>query len=522
MRLLSRLTVALIVCLIAIALPAIPAQANCSGPDISLVPGSGVPGTQLIVQGVRFDPNEYIDIYYDGVLESQGTKTDTTGDFSIPFTVPESCKGDHQIVVDVASSVLGTVELKTGFYATPGLTVSPGEGPVGTTVTVTGHGFIEDENAIQVMYYTASGYVRVGMNIVADANGYWQTTFSVPASKRGQHKIDAQGQFSQTYDVKDASFTVTAGISIDKSSGMVGDSVTMSGTRFEPYEKDIRILFSGQPVVTGIKADGDGNWEKTFDLPELPAGNYTVTADGQYTAQQDIVPLSFQIASDIVLSAYEGYVGMNVTVTGHGFIADKAVSIMYDGDQQATAVTDDQGNFEGTFPVPQSQHGEHQVTIGYSATSTAAATFTLESDPPGTPLLVSPSNGTRVGLVGRVATPAFEWSVVTDDSGVSYKFQIATSPDITAAGDFANPIVSVTGLTGTSYTVTQALPHGTYYWIVQAVDGAQNQGSWTTPRMLRVGLIPLWAFIVIIVAIIVLIIALGRALVRRRRYLDSW
>jgi hypothetical protein len=90
MRLRSRLLIPLVICLVA-AIPSIPVQANCDGPAILLVPGSGVPGTQLIIQGVRFEAGQYIDIYYDGDIVSEGTKVSAGGDFSIPFTIPESC-----------------------------------------------------------------------------------------------------------------------------------------------------------------------------------------------------------------------------------------------------------------------------------------------------------------------------------------------------------------------------------------------------------------------------------------------
>jgi IPT/TIG domain len=517
MRLLSRLVIVLIVCLVAIALPSAPAQAVCGGPAIQLSPGSGVPGTQLIVEGQHFDAGQYIDIYYEGTLMSEGNKTSASGDFAIPFTIPESCKGDHQVLVDVGTNVIGTIEKETYFYATPGLAVSPDKGPVGTNVTVTGHGFIKGEDGIELMYYTDGGYQRVARDIKADARGRWETSFQIPTSDRGEHKIDAQGSLSRTYDVEDATFQVTAGISMDKSSGGVGESITMTGSRFAPYEEGIQILFDGQPVVTDIKVDGQGDWEKTFDVPEMSTGEHSVTAEGEQTPEQDVNPLSFDIEPGLLLSPDEGHVGTNVTVTGNGFAAAKNVSIMYDGNQTVTALTDDQGNFEASFPVPQSQHGEHQVTIGYSAGSVASATFILESVPPDTPQLISPAAGSRVGVRGRI-TPTFEWSAVSDESGVYYSLQIATSANVTATGEFVQPMISVSGLLRTSYTVTEALPHGTYYWIVQAVDGAENAGGWTAARSLRVGFLPLWAFIAIIVAIVVLLVALIRALMRRRRY----
>jgi hypothetical protein len=517
MRLLSRLVIVLVVCLVAIVLPSVPAQAVCGGPAIQLSPGSGVPGTQLIVEGQHFDAGKYVDIYYEGTLMSEGNKTSATGDFAIPFTIPESCKGDHQVLVDVGTNAIGTIEKETYFYATPGLTVSPDKGPVGTNVTVTGHGFVKGEDSIELMYYTDDTYQRVARDIKADAKGSWETSFQIPTSGRGEHKIDAQGSLSRTYDVEDATFEVAAGISMDKSSGGVGESITMTGSRFAPYEEGIQILFDGQPVVTGIKADSQGYWEKTFEVPEMSTGNHTVTAAGEQTPEQDVSGLVFEIKPDIELSPAAGHVGTNVTVTGRGFAAAKNVSIMYDGNQETTAATDDQGNFETSFPVPESQHGERQVTIGYSAGSVASAIFILESVPPDTPQLISPADRSRVGIRGRI-TPTFEWSAVFDESGVYYNLQIAISADVTTTGEFANPLISVMGLAGTNYTVTEALPHGTYYWIVQAVDGAENAGGWTAAHSFRVGFIPLWAFIAIIVVVVVLLIALIRALARRRRY----
>jgi hypothetical protein len=114
--------------------------------------------------------------------------------------------------------------------------------------------------------------------------------------------------------------------------------------------------------------------------------------------------------------------------------------------------------------------------------------------------------------------PTFEWSEVSDDSGVRYSLQIAKGKNITATG-LADPIVSVSDIVGTNYTLnaTEALPYGTYYWIVQAVDRAENESNWTAARSFRAGVLPLWAFIVIIVAIVVLIGALVYFFVLRKR-----
>ncbi len=516
MKLLPRLVIVLVLCLIAIALPAVPAQAQCGGPSVELSPSSGVPGTEVIVEGQFFDEGKYVDIYYDGTIKATG-KTDSNGDFTILFPVPEGCKGASQVHAKVKGS-LGYDTADAVFTVKPGLTVSPEKGPVGTNVTVKGQGFAKNEAGIELMYYLNGSHKTIE-NIVADAQGSWEMSFPIPPSTGGEHKLDAQGAVSKLYEVIDALFKVTPGITIDKPSGSVDESITMTGSRFMPYEKDIQILFDGQAVLTGIKANAQGDWEESFEVSEMPAGTYSVTAEGELTQKEGISALNFTIAPGILLPPDEKYVGMNLTVAGRGFATNKGVNIMYDGNQEKTAKTNDKGSFEASFLVPESHHSEHQVTAEDAAGNNATAILTMESDPPPMPALIAPSKGGWVGFIGKVR-PTFVWSEVSDDSGVYYRLQIATSANVTATAEFVHPIVSVSGLVGTNYTVeeTDALPYGTYYWIVQAVDGAENESGWTEARSFRAGLLPMWGFIAIIVAIVVLLGGLIRALVIRKRY----
>jgi hypothetical protein len=514
MRLLSRVLFALVLSLIAIALPAAPAQAQCYGPLIELSPEYGPPGTRVTVYGYRFAAGGVVDIDYDGTALAKDIRTDNEGDFAYTFIIPEGYQGHYQIL---ARGPYSTVD--TYFTVKPGLTVTPDNGPPGMTVTVEGKGFASNEGGIELLYYVDDTYETIGTNITANAKGSWEATCLIPASTRGEHKLDADGAVSQFYDVQDATFQVTAGISLDKSAGFVGDTVIMSGSRFAVSEKGIQILFDGQAVVTDVKANSQGEWEASFMVPETPTGEHSVTAEGDQTTKEDVGGLSLHIEPDITLSPTEGHVGTNLTVTGHGFAASEDVDIMYDGGTIETTQSNDQGSFEITFLAPESQSGEHLVAAGYSGENHANAPFTMESVPPDRPALISPSDGSRVGLIGSEVAPTFRWSPVSDDSGVHYRLQIATSPDF----DEPSMIASVTGLTGTSYTIDEALPMGSYYWTVQAVDGAENESDWTAARSFRIGLLPLWAFVVIIVAVVVLLAALIRIRVRRRIiYYDGW
>jgi len=526
MRLLSRLLFVLVFCLLAIALPAVPAQAECVPWAIELSPESAPPGTEVTVYGHDFDAGRPIDLYYDGVLVSEGRETDNNGEFYITFIVPEDCTGHYWVLARVGSS-LGIVEADRLLAVKPGLTVNPEKGPAGTNVTVKGRGFAKNEGDIELIYYLKDAYKTIERNISANANGSWERSFQIPASTRGEHKLDAQGAESSFYKVQDAVFRVTAEISIDKSSGIAGDTVTMSGSKFAAYEKGITILFEDQAIVTDIKANSEGEWEESFQVPKMPAGEYSITAEGEQTSKEDSGGLSFEIKPEFILSHDQGHVGMELTVTGRGFPAYEDVIILYDDSQVAIAETDDQGVFEVSFSVPESKHGEHVVRATESTNNTAdldinaSATFTMESNPPPIPEQISPADRGRLGFIGEVA-PTFEWSEVSDESGVAYyRLQVATSADFAAS----SLVVSVTGLTETSYTLkeTEALPLGTYYWIVQAVDDAENESDWSTNHSFRVGLLPRWGFIAAIVGAVVLLIALIRALLKRRTiYYDGW
>ena len=481
-------------------------------PSISLSPTSGVPGTTVTVRGYSFDPEEEFIIYYyhtsTGRTKVVTDETDEDGDFRVTFTIPESYKGVHKVRVYIGN----TLEAEGEFTVKPGLTVSPEEGPVGTTVTVKGVGFAENEKDIELRYYLDGAYKVVEDDIKANEKGSWQISFKVPASSSGSHKIDAKGDDSTLGEVEDASFKVVPGIAINKSSGSAGESITLTGSGFAANESNIKVMFDGTVVVSGIRADENGAWETTFSLPEMPKGRYTVSAEGSKTAKKDIKEVAFEVKASLILSPTEGHVGSTISVSGSGFAAGKNVVVKYDAVQVATTTTDEKGSFSVSFPAPRSRHGSHQVTAEDAMGNQMTASFTMESQPPAKPALTSPVNGSRVGFVGKI-TPTFEWSLVTDDSGVSYSLQIAASED------FAVPIVEVSDLAQPSYTLSkdQALTYGSYYWRVKAVDSAENDSGWTAAYSFKVGLLPLWGFITAVALLVVIIGLLVYFLVIKKR-----
>src|SRR4030042_1658215 len=134
MNLILRLTVVLVLCLIAVAIPSLPAQAQCGQPFLELSPEYGLPGTDITVYGHDFTADVLVDIYYDGDPIATG-RTSSNGAFTIMITIPESCQGHYQVFVQGKYASADTY-----FTVKPGLTVSPENGPPGATVTVEGKG----------------------------------------------------------------------------------------------------------------------------------------------------------------------------------------------------------------------------------------------------------------------------------------------------------------------------------------------------------------------------------------------
>jgi len=178
-------------------------------PVIELVPNSGIPGEEVTIRGHNFAADAWVDIYYylnGSRIWIDDVRTDGDGDFPwVTFTVPESYTGPHEVFAEDEDAI----DAYADFTVEPGLIVYPEEGPVGTTVTVEGLGFAEDERNIQLMYYPDSDYgALVAGDITADEDGSWEASFVIPASAHGYHEIDAQGAENGLYDVENTIFIV--------------------------------------------------------------------------------------------------------------------------------------------------------------------------------------------------------------------------------------------------------------------------------------------------------------------------
>jgi hypothetical protein len=464
-------------------------------PSISVSPDSGIVGDSVTAGGKGFAAAESnIAVTYDSTNMKTGIVAGDTGSWETTFSLPTSAKGSHTVDASGKTTKASDVPDVT-VTISPKISMTPVSGNVGTSVSISGTGFSKDEGSIQVTYDTTNA--KTGLS--ADSKGSWNVVFTIPNSTKGGHTIDASGASTKADDVSDLTFIVSSAVTVKPASGYVGDTITIAGCGFGGSESGITITLDGNIIKSDITANSEGCWNSSMAIMSTTAGNHVLDAYGASTTASEVADTKMVILSKMTLEPAEGHVGSNITVNGTGFGSDKKLTLKYDSTDLVTEfTTDDKGNFQASLVAPKSLGGKHNVTATDSGGASASVVFTMETTPPSVPQIVSPKEGSRVGLFDRI-TPTFEWAAVSDPSGVSYSLQIS------AQSDFATTPLSKENLVESKYTLTddEALLRGKYYWRVKAIDGAGNDSGWTQSIQFKAGLMPLWAFIIIVVVAVV-------------------
>ena len=109
----------------------------------------------------------------------------------------------------------------------------------------------------------------------------------------------------------------------------------------------------------------------------------------------------------------------------------------------------------------------------------------MESEAPPAPKLLTPEPYAKTKK-----DTIFDWEDVNDGSlPITYSFQIATSDEF----DKNSIVLEKTELAKSQYTLKTAeelepaKEEAPYYWRVMAIDGASNEGNWSTPQTFTTG-----------------------------------
>jgi len=513
-KILQVLVVAVTLTLLVMALPTTTALAK---ETLTLSPSKGVIGDEIDVTGSGYDPGDRIYIYFSSqkadvdddisdldvwvevdtarasfVLEGGGH---ITGSFEVPDEITDGYDTEKVIGGDyfvyTTERQEGRILAKEEFTVVGIAEIDPTEGPVGTGVEIRGKGF-EDEEYIDVFYDGEEIEIVDGDN-KTDGNGEFRLTITIPESIAGTHTITVEVD----EDEGQTKFTVEPRIDISDTSGRIGNKVTVTGTGFGD-SISVAVSFGGDRVANG-ETDDKGNFSVTFYIPAVGKGTYVVGVEDEAGNTGD--KYSFIVQSDISISsvtsqASPGHVGMDMTISGTGFVPSHEITITYASTPVVfTTSSKNDGSFSFTFKIPKSAPGSHAVTATDGTNSMEVAFFMEEGAPP-IPQPLEPEMDT---IPERPVK--FEWCGVTDPSGVTYTLQIAKDKN------FTDIVLEKEGLTKSEYTMTQTEDEKLestedvdgYWWRVRATDGASNMSSWSGTKSFVVGAvgsiitIPDWA-----------------------------
>jgi hypothetical protein len=277
---------------------------------LSATPSSGPMGTSVLIQASNLTPGPGGEVPVGGVeisgadWNTSDINIGTAGEmFPTTLVVPSGLTPGAAIVR--ATDNQGLVAQGTFTITKPTISVSPTTGPIGTSTTITGAGWVPNSTVT----LTFGGPTGSMMTVVADANGNIAAAMTVPATAvPGANAITADDGALGNAAVN-ATFVVPgAAISITPTEGGPGESVTISGSGLPGYTA-IQVTFGGFPIPTMVLTSPLGTFSLATTVPGVAPGAQVVAAVMPGTLQTMAVTYYVvKAAAETVESALAGIV----------------------------------------------------------------------------------------------------------------------------------------------------------------------------------------------------------------------
>jgi hypothetical protein len=220
-----------------------PAQTiTVTTPQITESPGQGPEGATVTVLGTGFSPSTSLAALS---LASETVSGCTRGSLMLSvmgslnctFTVPTVGSGTTTLT---ATDVGGQTATKPFRVTSTKITVSPGQGLIGTSVTASGTGFSVSTALTSLDFDAAAISGCTSGSMIVGATGSFSCNFVVPMVGSGKGTVSATDVGGQTAST---TFTVTTPkIATSPGLGPMGATVTVSGTGFS-VSSTVRLVF---------------------------------------------------------------------------------------------------------------------------------------------------------------------------------------------------------------------------------------------------------------------------------------
>jgi hypothetical protein len=278
------------------------------------------------------------------------------------------------------------------------LTLNPDSVVQGNTVSLTGRGFGDDEEIMELRITPNHEDLATYFKVVASAaktpsisGGRYVFSFSVPDLPGGDATVELMQSDGK---IGRGQLTIkTPTIEIDPASSRKGTEVLVTGTGF-PGNDPAYIEYNGGSAGAA-NADGGGNWSHVIIVPDDAFGDENEViafrpaigdaeiagaANPNYKATRPAKKVLHAVpGATTVVDKTEGESGDTITVTGEAHTPYTPYAVSIGGVPVGSGTADPDGNFTAEVTIPVFRPGSFTTLIVATGTGTAAATALSES-----------------------------------------------------------------------------------------------------------------------------------------------
>lgn len=508
---------------------------------INISPSTGAVGTEIALTGEGFI-GKLATIYWDEKKMIQNIPVSKSGQISYTFDIPVTSKGTHTIRV-IDDSNWSNITASADIMVAPSIKAEPPWGKIPYQISIIGRGFAPGETGIKI---TFDGKLLTKTPVEVDKLGSWHFLLTVPDLPKGEYKLSASGDATQTGGAPDIIFTIAPFCKATPLSGPVGTKITLSGVGFRSGEDGLTFTWDGPILDTNVVAKPNGSFSYDIFVPPCVKGRHIIGIYGSSFTPKGIVPdIEFEVNPSIVLTPSIIVNSKDITVDGTGFNANELITITYDKtNTNITATTDAKGNFSAVIQSLPIAGVNHTVVATGNKGAVAQEIYVSPLTTPDTPQLLYPGPGAKIQTYNSVIDVIFSifnqvgnlfdtatgsqqkindtvltdmnWLGKGEQSGLKYTLQISKTSDFSAV------VLLKEGIAATTYQINQAsLPlAGTYYWRVKATNDSELSSPWSNYSSFEVTATSPLIFtisILVIVLVLAIIIFAIIALINRNR-----
>lgn len=341
-------------------------------PDIRCSPASASPGTPVTLQGIGFTGSETgITAIFDttGINTTvfTGITASANGSWTATFKVPDRSASSGLIISATGTNTTGTGTPTTTFEVTRGLLPVPDKAGPGATVTTSCRGFAASSAMTFKLDTTTLTTTPASPSTTAD--GRVIASFVIPpGTSYGLHIISATDALG---NLATEPLTVTrlTSITLNPASGIPGDTITISGSGFNPSAL-LTFTLNGSSLSTNpgeVTTLADGSFSATAIITESWAPGYysLIVTDVNGESAGSI----YSMLQPVALASYNSEV-----ILTHGHTSG-ATGGAYLGGQISRFISSSTGE---TVSLPDGI-GSFDTTISYSAAGVAVKSVTADS-----------------------------------------------------------------------------------------------------------------------------------------------